>query len=1055
MAADSPYVLGLDIGPASIGWTLLDTDLRSRPRAVRRAGVHLFEAGVDGGKLDPETALTRGREQSKAKPRRDARAMRRQTWRRARRKKKVLGALIRHGLLPEGDLRTSAAIDEYVKAIDAKLRTRWEHDGATHEDRQKLPYRLRAAAAVRPMESDEVGRALYHLAQRRGFLSNRKTPERDDDTSQVKEAIGDLAKKIDAHDPPTLGAYLSSVDPDEERLRARWTGREMYEEEFERIWRAQAGAHGLSDAARKEIYAAIFSQRRLRDQRHLVGRCSLTGRPRCPIALRVAQRFRVLQQVNHLRVATGDLDERGLTSEERRALTDALCREGDLTIPRAKKAAGLPRSVKFSIERGGEKRLVGHRTDARLREVFGDLWDDLTERQRDTVVEDVRSVREPDTLARIGRRRWGLDADAAAAFADVALEEGHSPHNRAALRRLVAHMEDGAAYGAARKEEFPEAFSSETPHEALPPVAEWDRDLRNPSVTRALTEVRKLVNAVIRRHGKPERIHIEMARDLKAGRSKRERINKRMRDREKERQQAAEAITRELGYSDPRRWQIEKWLLADECGWRCPFTGREFGARELMGSQSQFDVEHIWPFSQSLDNSFLNKTICHHEENRTRKRNQTPAQAYAGTPKQYEEILERVKAFKGDRFAVREKLRRFTEDIDAGFTNRHLTETRYIADLACEYLGLLYGGRVENQGEDGSTRRIITPSGGLTAWLRRGWGLDAILSDRDEKERNDHRHHAIDAIVVALADQRAIQRLAEAAERMEREGRERPFDRVDLPWDDFVEDAHAAVERVVVSHRQDRRVRAGKEGGHGVRGKLHEDTLYSREHNGRRRVSKELWKLSPTDVEKGKVVDRRALEVIRKKLEELGERDPSKAFQDRANLPTVRGQGGRDVPLRRVRIEVGGAFRQFGRPPHDRYAPIESNHHMAFYDRKVPGGGVERISEIVSLPQAAERLRQGRPVVDRTSRGQHEFAFTLANGEHIVLRDEQGERICRVTTISHNELWLVFHSDGRAKTERAKTISAEGLRLTKGAIAKGPFRKVHINYLGEVHDAGG
>lgn len=1044
MVRDSGYVLGLDIGIASIGWALIDLGVSGRPVGIRRAGVHLFEAGVEGGKLDPERAMTLGREQSKAKPRRDARAMRRQTWRRARRKKKVLGALMRHGLLPEGDIRTPAAMDLYLKGLDASLREVWEPAGTPHADRQKLPYRLRAAGAMRQLEAHELGRALYHLAQRRGFLSNRKAPEREEDRSAMKEAIGELAQRIGAHAPPTLGAYLCSIGPDEVRLRARWTSRQMYEDEFERIWRQQAEGLGLREDAREEIHDAIFHQRPLKNQSHLVGRCSLTDLPRCPIALRIAQKFRVLQQVNHLRVVADDLTERGLTREERAKLVEALCRDGDLTIAGAKKAAGLPSrgkgGVTFSIERGGEKKLVGHRTDAKLRGVFGALWDSLTEAQRDLVVEDVRSVRTPGTLERIGRRRWGLDSEQAKALADLSLEEGHSAHSRIALEKLVVRMDcDGLSYAEARKDEFPRAFRSDEPMDSLPPLAEWDRDLRNPSVIRALTEVRKLVNAVVRRHGKPTRVHVELARDLKAGRSKREEISRRMRDREAERSRAAEAITRELGYRDPKPWQIEKWLLAEECGWRCPFTGREFGARELMGSATQFDVEHIWPFSKSLDNSYLNKTICYHEENRHRKRGHTARQAYSGTPEQYAAILDRVRAFKGDRFAVREKLRRFTEEIDADFTNRHLTETRYIGRLACDYLGLLYGGRVEAMGSEGSVKRILTPSGGLTAWLRRGWGLDAVLSERDEKERCDHRHHAVDAIVIGVADDGAIKRLADAAQRMEREGRERPFDAVEAPWDSFVEDARSAVQAVMVSHRQTRR----------VRGKLHEDTLYSKEHHGRRRVSKELWKLTKDDVARGRVVDARALAVIRAKLKELGLDEPARAFQDRSNLPRVLGAGGVPVALRRVRVESGERPRRFGRHERERFAAPDSNHHMAFYERQVPGGGRERIAEVVSLPDAADR--RGSGVVDRSGRGQFRFAFSLAPGEFVRLDEDGGVRLCRVLSISDNDLELVLHHDGRPTGER----KGDRIRLRKGAIASADLRKVHVSYLGEVFDAGG
>ena len=639
------YALGLDIGVASIGWADLDLNNDGRPASIRQSGVHLFDAGIDPGKSDAETALLQGREKSKATPRRDARAMRRQTWRRARRKQKVLRTLMTLGLLPEAPVRTPAQIDAYLKQLDRDLAAR--QPATSHVEAQTMPYRLRASAAVRPVERQEFGRALYHLAQRRGFLSNRKSAARaDENQSEMQQSIGALAQAVAAHTPPTLGAFLASLDPDDDRIRARWTARSMYAEEFERIWSVQAPAHELTDLQRARLFDTIFFQRPLKDQSHLIGRCSLIeGHKRCPIGERVAQRFRVFQQVNHLRVVLDDLTERPLTTQERDALASKLLTEGDLTLHKARKAAGLPASSTLSIERGGEKRLVGHRTDAKLRTIFGaDRWDPMSEADKDAVVHALRSFRDHDALRRHGLRRWALDREAADNFAETTLEEGHSAHCREALERLVVRMErDGLSYSEARKDEFPDSFAASEPMDTLPPLGEWEKDLRNPSVARALTELRKVVNAVVRRWGKPERVHLELARDLKSGRGRREQQSRRMRDREREREQAATAIASNLGIQNPKRWMIEKWLLAEECGWICPYTGRHFGARELLGHDSQYDVEHIWPMSQSLDNSYMNKTICYHEENRNRKKGRSPASAYSAD--ELAPMLERIRAF--------------------------------------------------------------------------------------------------------------------------------------------------------------------------------------------------------------------------------------------------------------------------------------------------------------------------------------------------------------------------------------------------------------------------
>lgn len=1032
------YTLGLDLGVSSIGWAAIETREDGTPIGILRTGSHIFEAGVDGGKLGAESAMTQGREQSKAVPRRNARSLRRLTWRRARRKKKLLGVLVRHGLLPEGDFRTPAAIDAYLKNLDETLLRQW-NEGRTHREMQNTLYRLREACATREVSRHELGRALYHLAQRRGFLSNRKTPDRGEDRSEMKKQIGELAESIAAHEPPTLGSYLASLDPSDVRLRGRWTSRQMYLDEFDRIWSQQAAFHGLTNIQRRQIADAIFHQRPLKDQSHLLGKCSLIPTERrAPIALRIAQEFRVLQQVNHLRVMSDGFEDRELTPQERKTLVLLLMTEGDQSFTNAKKAIGLPpRKFTFSIERGGEKRLVGHRVDADLRKIFGDRWENLSEAEKDQVVEDVRSIRLEDALRRRGINRWGLHPDAAQEFGQLTFEEGYSAHSRSALARLLPHMRDGLSYSEAR----PESFKSGQPVDTLPVLHDWSKDLRNPSVVRGLSELRKVVNAIIRRYGKPDRVHIELARDLKAGRSKREEQSRRMRDREQERVLAAERITRDLGIHQPKRWQIEKLLLADECNWECPFTGKKISMQALLGSTPQFDVEHIWPFSRSLDDSYINKTLCYHEENRVRKSGHTPSEAYSGSPAQFADILERVKKFKGDAHLVRLKLSRFTDPIEPGFTARHLNETRYIALMAADYIGTLYGGRVDPLGR----KRVITPTGAVTAWLRNGWGLNTILSDTSEKTRADHRHHAVDAIVVALAADRTIKMLADAAQRSEQLTQERLLKNLDEPWDDFRRHAEDAVGLVLVSRRPSRK----------VRGKLHDDTLLSKPHGEKRRIRKTIDRLTDKEIESGRIVDKRALAAIVAKLEELGESKPAKAFKSPENAPLVRGHDGRMVPLRKVRVEVGDKPTRYGKNHSERWANSAANHHVAFYDRRKPGGTVDRIAEVVTLTEAYRRVAAKQPVVDRSPRGEHEFAFSLCKGDFVMFHEGVGhERLCQILKFSDRptvDIEFIEHNDARTSTERTKSR----IRLGAAKIREATFAKVHVSCLGEISNAGG
>lgn len=1038
------WVLGLDVGAASVGWAAVELDDQGAPCALLKAGSHLFEAGTEG----TDAKRMQGAEQPRNAARRTARQARRQTWRRWRRKRVLLQTLIGHDLLPvcEVGLRKPEEVDAYMKSLDAGLRPRWV---SSHDDQQRWTYRLRAAGVTGELDRHELGRALYQLGQRRGFKSNRRTDARDGEKerSEMKAAIGTLQARIDAHDPPTLGALLASLSPDEERIRARWTSRAMYESEFDRIWDTQSGRLGLGVDAKQAIRRVLFHQRPLRDQRHTIGRCTLiSGERRMPVALRAYQTFRVLQGVNHLLVQEPGGPMRSLDGEERAAVLAVLHHEGDCTVARLKKLLRLGKGARFNIEFDEEKRVIGHRTDAKLREVFGDRFDSMSETERDACVTDLRSYRSADGLAKRGRTRWGLSAADAARFAEIALEDDYGSLSAAAVERLLPLMRDGVAYGTARKAVFPESFVTVAAVGLLPPVGAVMEDLRNPGVTRALTEVRKLVNELVRRLGKPDIVRIELGRDLKNPRSLREKMHRANRDREKEREGIAARIVREMGIQRPSREDIERVMLMDECGQTCPYTGRRIEMRDLLGSASQFDVEHIWPRARSLDDSLANKTLCHHEENRQRKGGRTPFEAYGADPERWAAILDRVKQFRGHERAVRAKFARFVaEEIPSDFTERHLNDTRYIGRAMADYVGLLYGGRNDADGK----RRIEVCTGGLTAWLRTGWGLADLLDEAGTKNRDDHRHHAVDAVVIALSDTRAVQTLMRAATDADRRRARRAFDGIDEPWDGFRESVKTVIDGVLVTHRQDRR----------VRGPLHEQTLYRNAGDGKFRVRKELAKLSPAEIRDGRLVDKRALALIRAKLDELGKPDPTpqqlqQIFAVPENAPLVQGADGRMVRLRRVRVDVDAKPSKIGRAGQERYVKPGSNHHTVVWEVTDAKGRVKWEHEVVTMMEAYRRVAAGEPVVNRDGGDGRRFLFSLAQGEHVEMDDPKGvwpRQVWRVRAISGNQIRVTRLHDGCEEAisgKERRTFTGDNLR-------KLGVRKVALTCLGEVRRTGG
>ena len=1051
-ARSGELVLGLDIGAASVGWALVE--LRGgQPTGLKAAGVRAFPVGMGNTISD----ISRGADQSHAAERRQARLRRRQLARRRHRLDKLAGILQGAGLLPPGELKPAEAAVQYFEALDRELFP----PEARRANPHLLPYRLRARALEEGLAPYEIGRAIYHLAHRRGFLSNRrvKAGARGDDEQKeegkVKGAISELAQRIEASGARTLGEYLSKLDPEDERVRGRWLGRKMLEDEFHLIWAGQAAHHPdlLTEELRQKTHRAIFFQRPIKSQRHLVGYCELEEpkRRRAPMCTLAAQRFRLLQKVNDLLVEEADTGRRPLSPEERASLVEALEAQRRLSFPNIRRLLGLRRGVKFNFETEGEKGLPGNRTAHDLAQVFGEgRWAAFSEDERDRVVEDLRSIHNRDALKRRAAKAWGLAGEAAEGFAEIALEDGYCNLSRQALAKVLPLMEGGIQYATARKQ----LYGDQPPPPVLGalPRLESVLEVRNPAVERALTEVRKVVNAIVREHGRPDRTRIELARDLKKPRKERERISKQNAKNRAARASAAESIkAAKVGIPEPRRSDEEKWLLADECGWQCPYTGKQISVEALFGDGPQFDVEHIIPFHRSLDNSFVNKTLCEIKENRDGKRNRSPWEAYHGT-EVWDGIIGRVKQFKSG--VARAKLELFLkrpEEIQGldDFTSQQLTDTRYSSRLATRYVGLLYG--AGEQGVDAQGRRRVESSRGqVTAELRGRWGMNAILGG-GEKTRDDHRHHAIDAVVVAATDAATIKRFSDAAQNAAMAGRR--LRELAPPWPGLLDDVRAAIEGMVVSHRVSRKVAAA----------LHEETVYSKpqvDEQGKPcvHVRKRLEDISKKDL--ADIVDPAVREAVAAQVEALGE----KAFKDRANHPALRAKDGRMIPIHKVRIRAAVSPEQIGgEGAHARQVKLGSNHHVEITETTDKKGNLRWEGAVVSTLEAMRRLKTREPVVKRDHGPGKGFRFSLAGGEIIELNAEEDKKgktaaaglyVVRTVTLTGGYPRVDFASISDARLKKDIQEAGDWGWASMTRLQNRHCRKVVVTPLGEVRRVG-
>ena len=1005
--------LGLDIGSNSIGWALIETN--GDDGRIIATGVRVFPEGVDRDQ--------QGGELSKNASRRIARGMRRQIARRARRKRKLRDALIHVGLYPAD--RSAQLIVEGLN-----------------------PYELRRRALSERLEPFEIGRVLLHMNQRRGFLSNRKADrQKKSEDSKMLAEISDLAKQIEAAGHATLGEHLAAQQAAAplERLRGKHTHRSMLDDEFDKIWESQRRFHpqllsdelkygrrgrqayprkperigkaGAAAVAEVGLHGLIFFQRPMYWPKSVIGQCEFDPKQkRCPRADRAAQRFRILQEVNNLRIIRGDGEICELSDSQRDALFKMLAQNGEVPFDKIRKQLGLLENDAFNLEAGDRRKLLGMKTDAMLakKDFYGKPWHALSEERKTAIVRSLIHDNE-ETFSRRAVDEFGIDADIAERMLDAPLPEGYASLGRETIERLLPFLErrlplvsrDGTP-SAARLAGFLAPWERPLPKGKFLPRPP---EITNPLVRQALFEVRKLMNAIVREYGKPDAIHVELTREVKGTAEQRSERTRRMRENERQRERIA-AILEEHG-EKPTRSKIELYRLWEEQRQMCIYSypGREISIRQLLGGE--VNVDHILPYSRSLDDSLANLAVCFRDENES-KGNQTPYEWLAATaPEKYEQVLLRASKLL---YSKRARFSQKSCELDE-FINRQLSDTAYITNVVLDYLRHL-------------DVDLLGTKGQLTAELRHEWGLNTVLrhDDVDRKNRDDHRHHAVDAIVLALTGRSRLQQLA----------RRRSADAIAHPWPTFRADVEAAVNAIKVSHRVRRK----------VSGALHNETIYGpTQTKGEFVYRKPLESLTATMVPliRDDVIRRIVIERLRKfgiVLDGDGDgvkREKKSISKEVWKEPLCMPSG---VVIKKVRLlendktitPLRGA-EQFVKP--------NANHHLCIFAVTDEKGREKRIANWVNMIEAARRVRTGEPLIQRThpEHPSARFLMSISQGEMLLAEFVGTQKLVRFKTgaSTSGQLWFLEHTDARRDS---KPYSAMPNTLKA--------RKVTVDLLGRI-----
>ncbi|WP_414654272.1 type II CRISPR RNA-guided endonuclease Cas9 [Flavobacterium sp. UBA4197] len=1046
-------ILGLDLGTNSIGWAVVD----DQQNEIADIGTRIFPMGVENlGDGD--------REMSKNAARTGARGIRRQFFRRRLRKKILLKALSENRMCP----MTDADFEDWkkTKQFPSEKLTDWF---------VLNPYELRQKAVNEKISLEELGRILYHLIQRRGFLSNSRKGGSDDGAifkGNVKEGKIGIEDTLESIEGKTLGGYLYEIYPKEnqpfqyglERIRNRYTTRKMYVDEFELIWNKQAQFHTDLNEDLKTLFGGrkqegykedgiLFHQRPLRSQKHLVGNCSFEpAKTKCPLSAVPVEQFRVWQWVN-----TIEYNGKKITQQEKEKIVTFLYANEKPEFKKIRKVIEKE-SAEFKFNYKDDDKIAGTHTISNLsnKKFFGKKWFEFSDKEQEDIWHVLYFFDSKSNLKEYAIKNWKFTEEQANNISRFNVKDGYASLSRKAINNILPFLQQGYTYDVAVvmagiKNVFGAKWQNDTPEnnvkqltlidniegiirakisggfidtvkdllrkdfglgdnelkklyhhsaaitvtqilEKLPVGKAADKAIqavRNPIVITALFELRKLVNELIDKHGAIDAIKIEMARDLKISKSQRNKIRREQKRLERENDRIRQEVEK---YTRVTQDNILKFKLWEECKKTCPYTGVTIPVNKLFTGEIQ--IEHIHPWSRSLNDSFNNKTLCWADENR-KKGDRSPYEFYGNDEANWSAIKERaLKLFSDTKEYPNayQKFKRFVQQkFDDDFTSRQLNDTRYISKEAKNYLAQI-------------CKNVMVSPGQMTANLRQKWGLNTVLNDANAKTREDHRHHAIDALVMACSKISYLQELS----KWNRHNRNYDLKDFPLPWETFRYDAEKAIEKILVSHKKtsnaitvrthkvEKNGKTYKNVGVAARGQLHKETVFGkRKFNGEEafHVRKPIDNLE-TAKQIDKVVDETIRSLILKRINELGgfvkDKIPANTFfiadekgvkQPQIFLPN---KNGNPVPVLKVRMkETINKAKQL-KKDENQYVNPRNNDHVLIYENYE--GKLDK--DVISFWEVVERKRQGT--------------------NHIQLPFD-GKRI--VQTFKENEMFILFKNE--------------------------------------------
>lgn len=814
-AQRSETILGLDVGVASIGWSLLERTVGSG--RLLAAGVYAFEP--------PEEKDSQGNVAGSNRKRHgDMKRRRRQLRRRALRMKLVRKALNEHEppILMECD----------AHALGRAL----QHCAALRPGSPVTPWLLRKDGLSRELSADEWAVVLGHLVGHRAYFSNAKRKGSNDSGG---DKSGREQKGVLEGLRNNESKFVQAVQSGEVESVGEWLGRSErqrnrsgdYQYSIRREWvineakllfsrqRARKNPRASSELE-TQIIALIRDQKEITSQP--VGPCTFEGdQPRAAKHSYSFELFRLLARLNNLRVISPRRESPRLNCNEIHHIIRDFGRHQRITYKTLRKDLSLNADERFDRvpDAEAEKEDVVARKGKgapgtyALRKVVIEnhglmTWQGLL-KERDKVDGIAAAIAHVDALSEIHQRLTALALDPAlvatlvreADGGDLGFFRGTGHLSLKALSKLETYLCNGLDYYeaqiAAKYDPSKDRFSRKPGIAGDGPVAvrKWlgtsqiEELITSQVASRAVRETFKLVLAVFQQHGHADIISIEMAREVGKSAKDRNRIEADQRVQESRREALRRSFT-DCFERPPSEAEETRWALWNEQQGKCAFTGDDMHCTWVLDGDERVQVEHILPRSRFGINSRDNKVLCREKANQN-KNSKTPYEwlSRGGGPVSWEEFQRRAKHM----FESKEHRRKLenllivdVSKMEDKFKNRDLNDTRWITKF------LLAG--LTKLSTQNARVRVQPVNAGLVSMLRHAWCLSAWKRDPKDprKRRNDDRHHALDAAIVATIEAGLVVRLTQAYQRAEELERDFALRKFPPPWPGF--------QRMVLDH---------------------------------------------------------------------------------------------------------------------------------------------------------------------------------------------------------------------------------------------------------------